>query len=92
MGKYPSPHRASANLQPGFHRNRAVASGAVLFYLDNFVASRLARATYGTTVCTVFDIDDPHHLQRRAGIVLRPVTSEWVLPDLFAPILYKVRI
>ncbi|KAJ3524266.1 hypothetical protein NMY22_g11076 [Coprinellus aureogranulatus] len=43
--------------RPDTYGNGAVASGAVLFYLDNLVASRLARATYGTTVCTVFDID-----------------------------------
>ncbi|KAJ3522826.1 hypothetical protein NMY22_g11715 [Coprinellus aureogranulatus] len=75
--------------RPDTHANKAVSSGAVSFYLDNLVTSRVARATYGATACVVFDIDNPHHQQRWGRVEPHPVTGEWVLPGMFVPVLSK---
>ncbi|KAJ3535905.1 hypothetical protein NMY22_g6267 [Coprinellus aureogranulatus] len=75
--------------RPDTHVNKAVSSGAVSFYLDNLVSSRVARVTYGATACAVFDINNPHHQQRWDRVILHPATGEWVLPGMFGPILRK---
>ncbi len=44
--------------------NKAVADGAVSFYLDHFVSARVAHLTYGVQMGIAFDCDDPEHLHR----------------------------
>ncbi|KAF9029411.1 hypothetical protein BDZ89DRAFT_1091791 [Hymenopellis radicata] len=50
--------------RPDGHVNKAVADGAISFYLDHFVSARVANLTYGVGIGITFDCDDPEHLQR----------------------------
>ncbi|EED83869.1 predicted protein [Postia placenta Mad-698-R] len=45
-------------------RNKAVAEGAISFYLDHFVSVRVARFTYGANVRICYNPADPEHLRR----------------------------
>ncbi|EDR07866.1 uncharacterized protein LACBIDRAFT_298123 [Laccaria bicolor S238N-H82] len=51
-------------LRPDSHVNKAVADGALSFYLDHSVRSRVSRFTYGTDCNTFYDGNDVEHLQR----------------------------
>jgi len=41
-----------------FRRNKAVADGAVSFYLDRRVSVRVAKTTYGVECVTLFEPDN----------------------------------
>ncbi|KAF8907421.1 hypothetical protein CPB85DRAFT_840353 [Mucidula mucida] len=58
-----SPSRMTV-CRPDGHVNKAVADGAVSFYLDHFVSARVAHLTYGVQMGIAFDCDDPEHLHR----------------------------
>ena len=45
-------------------RSKAVSEGAIGYYLEHFVSSRIAPGTYGTPVAIPFDPFDPEHRQR----------------------------
>ena len=45
-------------------RSKAVAAGAISYYLDHFVARRLVRYTYGTPGSMPYDASDPEHSKR----------------------------
>ncbi|KIL53761.1 hypothetical protein M378DRAFT_93576, partial [Amanita muscaria Koide BX008] len=47
------------------HLNKAVADGAVSYYLDHYVTDRVAKYSYGLRVDVVFDPADPEHARRR---------------------------
>ncbi|OAX34711.1 hypothetical protein K503DRAFT_803366 [Rhizopogon vinicolor AM-OR11-026] len=51
--------------RPDGHVNKAVADGAVSFYIDHLVSSRVARATYGVKMYTRFNSQDPEHQARQ---------------------------
>ncbi|KAI0824346.1 hypothetical protein BC628DRAFT_1322650 [Trametes gibbosa] len=53
--------------RPDSHTSKAVAEGAVSFYLENFVSARVARLTYGVEISTTYQKADPEHYARRAG-------------------------
>jgi hypothetical protein len=48
-----------------FIRNKAVADGAVSYYLDHFVVGRIARHTYGIPISVLYDPADPDHRKRK---------------------------
>ncbi|KAJ7578246.1 hypothetical protein C8J56DRAFT_969497 [Mycena floridula] len=50
--------------RPDGHVNKAVADGAVSFYLDHFVTERVSKVTYGTEYDVDYDAGDPEHLAR----------------------------
>ncbi|OCH89886.1 hypothetical protein OBBRIDRAFT_755931 [Obba rivulosa] len=50
--------------RPDTHTNKAVAEGAVAFYIDHFVSARMARFTYGTECTRPFNSDDLEHISR----------------------------
>ncbi|KAK0184554.1 hypothetical protein F5146DRAFT_1145410 [Armillaria mellea] len=52
--------------RPDSHVNKAVADGAVSFYLDHAVTARVSPYNYGVPVCTAFDGLDTEHIRRRA--------------------------
>lgn len=54
-------------LRPDSHVNKAVADGALSFYLDHSVRSRVSRFTYGVHCHIPYDIYDAEHLQRSAS-------------------------
>jgi len=45
-------------------RNKAVSDGALSFYHDRFVRTRISKFTYGTFAQPRFDPADPDHQQR----------------------------
>ncbi|KAG2353445.1 hypothetical protein BDR07DRAFT_1367118 [Suillus spraguei] len=73
--------------RPNAHVNKAVADGAVSFYIDHLVSSRVARATYGTDCNTQYNSRDPEHLARQHKKFIG-LTGE-LLPDYFQSILLK---
>ncbi|KZP20070.1 hypothetical protein FIBSPDRAFT_546789 [Athelia psychrophila] len=50
--------------RPDNHVNKAVADGAMTFYLDHRVSARVAPKTYGMDCSTIFKKDDPAHVAR----------------------------
>jgi len=71
------------------YRNKAVADGAVSFYIDHCVGVRIATATYGIECLTSFDENDLEHVARSNKAIFRP-SGRIVLPDYFDVILQKV--
>jgi hypothetical protein len=47
-------------------RNKAVADGAVSFYLDHHVRTQIAKVTYGSRVTVPYVDSDPEHIRRAA--------------------------
>jgi hypothetical protein len=71
-------------------RNKAVSNGAVSFYLDNAVTSRVSRATYGVEVYYDYDSTDPEHRKRGRLVEVHCATGEPILRGGFSVILPKV--
>ncbi|OSX61856.1 hypothetical protein POSPLADRAFT_1145484 [Postia placenta MAD-698-R-SB12] len=74
--------------RPDRHTSKAVAEGAVSFYLDHWVSARVARVTYGIECTTHYNESKPDHLQRRGNVRTRP-SGRQVIPDHFSAILAK---
>ncbi|KAI0704722.1 hypothetical protein C8Q76DRAFT_631038 [Earliella scabrosa] len=51
--------------RPDSHTNKAVAHGAVSFFLEQFVSARVMKMNYGTQVVFQYDSSDPEHYARR---------------------------
>jgi hypothetical protein len=71
------------------HRNKAVAEGALRYYLDNIVCARVARFTYGTDCVRHYNPEDREHTVRLHKICKEPSGAQTV-PDAFNAILKKV--
>jgi len=69
--------------------NKAVSDGAISFYLDNYVRSRIAKVTYGLKVKRTYDVSNPEHI-KRGSKVYTDVDGSLRLTDGFDPILSKV--
>ena len=69
--------------------NKAVASGAVSYFLDQKVVARVARLTYGVTCNRVYNSMDPEHTLRAYKLQTQP-SGGVVVPDGFVAILKKV--
>jgi len=67
-----------------------VADGAVSYYLDRFVVSRLVRYTYGTPASIGYDPSDPEHRTRSHKKYMGVTGGERL--DVFSPTLFKVTI
>ncbi|PCH36670.1 hypothetical protein WOLCODRAFT_92097 [Wolfiporia cocos MD-104 SS10] len=74
--------------RPDRHTNKAVAEGAVAFFLTNWVSVRVARMTYGTECSRQYNADDPEHFLRRATVVNRP-SGRRMIPEAFSVLLSK---
>ena len=72
------------------YSNKAVAVGAVSFYVDHFVTGRISKFTYGISRHTPYQSTDPEHIRRRHKIYLNP-EGEQLLPDCFSAMLSRVR-
>lgn len=44
--------------------NKAVADGAISYYIDHFVQTRVSKLTYGSKGSIDYDASDPEHLKR----------------------------
>ena len=69
--------------------NKAVADGAVSFYIDHLVTSRAAKFTYGVGCSTRYHSTRADHLARK-NTVYRDLTGRLVVPGVFGSILHKV--
>ncbi|KAG2049397.1 hypothetical protein BDR06DRAFT_961567 [Suillus hirtellus] len=74
--------------RPDAHANKAVADGAVSFYIDHLVSSRVARATYGVECRTLYSALDREHLARQHKGVI-DVDGQTYLHERFESILLK---
>lgn len=74
--------------RPDGHVNKAVADGALSFYLDHFVSARVANFTYGIECVTDFQPSNSEHLKRSSTIIPMP-SGRSVVPHMFSPILTK---
>ncbi|KAK0434128.1 hypothetical protein EV421DRAFT_2088150 [Armillaria borealis] len=52
--------------------NKAVADGAISFYIHNIVSARVAKYNYGLRMNTVFNSRDPEHARRKGQVYTRP--------------------
>ena len=77
-------------LTPDMDSNKAVAVGAVSFYLNHFVTGRISKFTYGTTYNTLYQPSDPEHVKREHKSYLNPV-GEKRIPGYFDSMLLRVR-
>ncbi|KAK7472127.1 hypothetical protein VKT23_000249 [Stygiomarasmius scandens] len=74
--------------RPQNHLNKAVADGAVSFYLDHFVTCRIARWHYGVRMNKRYDKRDPEHMEREHTAYIN-VGGMRSIPDGFDIILPK---
>jgi len=51
-----------------WQRNKAVADGAVSYYIDHFVTNRVAKYSYGTDADLPYDPSDTEHTSRPRSI------------------------
>ncbi|EIW80583.1 hypothetical protein CONPUDRAFT_166074 [Coniophora puteana RWD-64-598 SS2] len=74
--------------RPDSHTNKAVADGAISFYIDHLVATRAARFFYGKSANVLYNKrDHEHRLRRHKKYTSLDGTN--VLPDCFWIILSK---
>ncbi|PPQ99002.1 hypothetical protein CVT24_003484 [Panaeolus cyanescens] len=74
----PDPNRVS----------KAVADGAVSFYLDRFVTARIAKFDYGTEIKRIYDVMDPAHQSRADGVMVDCLGRPYLL-GAFSRVLSK---
>ncbi|KAF9817090.1 hypothetical protein IEO21_03672 [Rhodonia placenta] len=74
--------------RPDRHTSKAVAEGAVSFYLDNWVSVRVARVTYGVKCSIQYTPSAPDHAQRSSTISQRP-SGKQLIPGHFSVLLAK---
>ena len=69
--------------------NKAVADGAISFYLDHYVSVRISRVTYGSRSYNRYNSVDPEHA-RRSWDTFVDASGETCLDRCFSVILAKV--
>jgi hypothetical protein len=79
-----------ASLLPNVHRNKAVADGAVSFYLDHFVGVRVSKLSYGIDINSGYDPSNTEHA-RRSSTAYVALDGHTRIPNCFDVILPKVR-
>ncbi|KAI5116123.1 hypothetical protein M0805_004503 [Coniferiporia weirii] len=67
---------------------KAVVDGAISFYLDHFVSSRIAGIAYGFGSCPVYDPNNPEHVRRKASTYVLP-SGKRMVSGAFSVILRK---
>ncbi|KZP25917.1 hypothetical protein FIBSPDRAFT_1041019 [Athelia psychrophila] len=74
--------------RPDSHVNKAVAEGALSFYLDHRVSARVAKKTYGLSCYQPFDPANGQH-KKRAHKRFTNAAGIAIIPDFFSIILPK---
>ena len=59
-----SRKKFESTIQRNFYRNKAVSDGAISFYLDHFVKTRVSKVTYGRFCTVTYDPNDSDHKSR----------------------------
>jgi hypothetical protein len=75
----------------GGSRGKAVADGAISFFLDHYLSVRVARTTLGINMSVLYDHGSQHHRRRFRDIVTTPAGTK-LLRNGFKVILAKARI
>ncbi|KAF5317360.1 hypothetical protein D9611_003531 [Ephemerocybe angulata] len=75
--------------RPDTHVNKAVSNGAVSFYLDSAVTSRVARLTYGIEVYVDYNSTDYEHIKRGHRVSVHSTKGIPILTAAFSSILPK---
>ncbi|KAM6497434.1 hypothetical protein JOM56_007907 [Amanita muscaria] len=70
------------------HLNKAVADGAVSYYLDHYVSVRVSRYSYGIEIILPFDPMDPEHARHENTKFMYP-NGKYYIPGTFSTILKK---
>jgi hypothetical protein len=70
--------------------NKAVAVGAVSYYVDRFVTGRISKFTYGVPCSTLYDPSDPEHVRRERQSFVNSM-GEKCIPGHFDTMLSRVR-
>ncbi|KAM6497412.1 hypothetical protein JOM56_007885 [Amanita muscaria] len=71
------------------HLNKAVADGAVSYYLDHYVTARVSKYSYGIEIIDLFDPMNPEHARRSNTNVMRKADGKYYIPGAFSTILKK---
>ncbi|EEB96453.1 hypothetical protein MPER_04412, partial [Moniliophthora perniciosa FA553] len=74
--------------RPDGFLNKAVADGAVSFYLDHCVSARVSRFTYGVECSVVYNHSNPEH-RRRSNTTYTNAAGVRMVPGAFSTILPK---
>ena len=69
--------------------NKAVSDGAISFYIDHFVKTRVSRVTIGTFADPIYNPSDPEHVERE-GLTVIAVDGEKRVKSYFYVVLPKV--
>ena len=77
-------------LTPVTHSNKAVAVGAVLFYVDHFVTGRISKFTYGASGDSHYHPSNREHVRRKKKTYL-DAEGERRVPGHFRSLLLRVR-
>ncbi|KIM46840.1 hypothetical protein M413DRAFT_264068 [Hebeloma cylindrosporum] len=75
-------------LRPENHVNKAASDGAISFYLDHVVKSRITKVTYGAFSTRSYNPNDPEHVARSAT-KYRNAQGNLRIPGCFSAILPK---
>ena len=78
-----------SSIRKTFFRNKAASDGAISFYLDHFVRTRVSKVTYGSFGGIIYDPSDPDH-RSRSHKVYSLVSGEERISGAFDIILPKV--
>ncbi|KAM6497399.1 hypothetical protein JOM56_007872 [Amanita muscaria] len=70
------------------HLNKAVADGAVSYYLDHYVTARVSKYSYGLMINVPFDPMDPEHARRSSAMFMQ-ADGNYYIPCAFSTILKK---
>ncbi|KAF8901894.1 hypothetical protein CPB84DRAFT_909984 [Gymnopilus junonius] len=74
--------------RPDGHTNKAVAEGAVSFYIDHFVASRVSKLSYGVECIMLYEPWNAEH-KSRSDEMFVDLSGDAVIAGLFDVILPK---
>ncbi|KAF9552644.1 hypothetical protein CPC08DRAFT_646612, partial [Agrocybe pediades] len=75
-------------MRPDNYVSKAVSDGAISFYLDHYVNTRVSKVTYGNFCHIPFDANDPEHVQRVSN-TFTSVSGNRRITDSFDIILAK---
>ncbi|KAJ6605464.1 hypothetical protein DFH09DRAFT_204052 [Mycena vulgaris] len=74
--------------RPDSHVNKAVADGAVSFYLDRFVSARISKYTYGIEVSNSYQATNAEH-RTRSMHVITDAAGDLIVTEGFSAIMHK---
>jgi len=77
-------------LTPVPRRNKAVAVGAISYYMEHFITGRISRFTYGALYDVIYQPHNPEHVKRKDMSYLGPSGNKLV-PGCFRTMLARVR-